>query len=302
MRQIGHLPDQKSCERLVDYLLTEGIRSNAEPDGESWSLWINNENQVDAAKEVLAHFLQAPDDARYLNRAASAKAVRVADRERRHFAKSNYHEARQIWSSGITPTARRIPITFALIAASIGVTLWSGFGSNQSVYDKFSYVKWRENGDTWNHADPMDASIDVRAGEFWRVITPAFLHLGPLHLIFNMMWLHSLGGQLEVRKGKAKYLGMVVAFAISSTVGQVFVARYPFFGGMSGVVYGLFGYIWMKARFDPRDGFVISQSTVNLMIVWFVICFMPGFGVANGGHAGGLVLGLMMGYVSSQMR
>ena len=94
---------------------------------------------------------------------------------------------------------------------------------------------------------------------------------------------------------------MLLALAVFSNLVQVFVSRHPFFGGMSGVVYGLFGYIWIKSRFDPRDRFHISQQNVNLMLIWFAICFTPLLGnVANGGHAGGLVLGAVMGFISAK--
>ena len=60
---------------------------------------------------------------------------------------------------------------------------------------------------------------------------------------------------------------------------------------MSGVVYGLFGYVWIKSKLDPGDGFQIDPTIAMIMFVFFVICFTGIFGgVANWAHAGGLVV------------
>src|SRR6185437_5682340 len=77
----------------------------------------------------------------------------------------------------------------------------------------------------------------------------------------------------------------------------------PNFGGMSGVVYGLFGYDWMKARFHPELGLSIDPTNIIIMMVWFFLCMTPlmdsilGSGVANAAHAGGLIAGMLIGYV-----
>ena len=74
----------------------------------------------------------------------------------------------------------------------------------------------------------------------------------------------------------------------------------PAFGGMSGVVYGLFGYVWIKSKFDPGDGLFIHQTTALIMLGWFFLCFVvKDFGVANWAHAGGLITGSAWGYISA---
>ena len=82
--------------------------------------------------------------------------------------------------------------------------------------------------------------------------------------------------------------GMVLAIAVVSNLCQ-YLYDGPLFGGMSGVAYGLFGYIWIKSRVEPSSGFYMHQTTVMVMLVWFVLCFTPVLGgVANGAHAAGL--------------
>src|SRR5262249_52050570 len=68
------------------------------------------------------------------------------------------------------------------------------------------------------------------------------------------------------------------------------------FGGLSGVLYGLFGYAWMKTRFEPQLGIVLPPQTVVLLLGWFVLCLagvIPNIG--NAAHAAGLVVGILVG-------
>ncbi len=309
MRKIGTLPSEELSSRFIDYLLTEGIPARAEPiesaedNGRTWVVWINREEQVEASRDILQHFSQSPDDPRYGGRAAKADALRMEQEKRRRFARENYHQGREIFRDGMGVSAKRTPVTFGLIAVCVFVALWTRLGDHADVVDRLEYVSRRHQAEeNWNHENPVDASVDVFEGEYWRVFTPNFLHFSLIHIFFNMLWLRSLGGQIESRKGSIKLLAMVFALGLASTFCQVFVVRFPFFGGMSGVVYGLFGYTWMKDRFDPADGVRISPASTQMMVIWFVICFLPGFDIANGGHAGGLILGMIMGYASSHLR
>ena len=71
----------------------------------------------------------------------------------------------------------------------------------------------------------------------------------------------------------------------------------PQFGGMSGVAFGLFGYAWMKSEFDPDAGIVISQTSVAMMLGFFVLCMTGWIGnIANAAHFVGLIAGILLGY------
>ena len=173
-----------------------------------------------------------------------------------------------------------------LIGLSVAATLLSDFSKNREIVDWLILSKTGMNlSELWQ-------------GQLWRLWTPMFLHANPLHLIFNMYWLYVFGSAIEMRMGTKVLAGLVLATELGGTVGQLCLDQ-PVFVGFSGAGFGLFGYVWMKSRYDPGAGLFIDSRTVGLMMFWLVLCI---FGtslvgpVANGGHVGGLVVGMALGY------
>jgi GlpG protein len=75
------------------------------------------------------------------------------------------------------------------------------------------------------------------------------------------------------------------------------------FGGMSGVVYGLFGYVWIRGKLDPTSGLYLHPTTVAMMMIWLFVCMIGVMGsIANAAHASGLLVGVIWGYLSSLRR
>ena len=141
---------------------------------------------------------------------------------------------------------------------------------------------------------------EVMEGQVWRLITPIFLHFGFFHIIFNMFWLHDLGSLIENRRGTGHFVAFILLAAIISNIAQYCVSG-PNFGGMSGVVYALFGYVWMKGKFDPGDGIEMNPTTVIIMLGWFVLCFTGMFGSMwpTGLTPQDLAVGTLWGYASA---
>lgn len=141
-----------------------------------------------------------------------------------------------------------------------------------------------------------DPLVDIRKGQVWRLITPIFLHFGILHIAFNMMWLWQLGMLLEIRFRSLRFLALVGFVAVVSNVCQAFWSGSTAFGGMSGVVYGLFGFVWLRGKLHPSPEFALTRETVSGMLVWMVVCFTGIVGpIANAAHLMGLVAGAAAG-------
>ncbi len=179
------------------------------------------------------------------------------------------------------------PLTVALVVVSVLVSVGSNFGSARDIVVPLFIA-----------APGSDLLANVLAGEVWRLLTPIFIHLGVVHLLFNMLWLWDLGRLIETRHGLLMFGLFVLAVGIAANLAQYLITGSPFFGGMSGVVYGLLGYAWMQSRFNPRAGYVLHNHIVVMMLVWYALCWTGLLGpIANWAHTGGLVIGVVWGFL-----
>lgn len=117
---------------------------------------------------------------------------------------------------------------------------------------------------------PMFAQIIH--GEVWRLFSPCILHRDLLHILFNMIWLWVLCRPVEERIGALRTIALTLILGISSNVAQ-YLASGPFFMGYSGVVTGLAGFIWMREKIAPWEGYPISRATL-LFLVLFVLAML----------------------------
>lgn len=289
MRSIGTLPDEQQAKRFADYLFYKGIENQVERDGSSWLIWVADDGQMDAAAQLLEKFLNEPDAADIKKSAGSTEQHQAAEEKADQQWRKRYRDRKQVFPN--TSGYRTRPLTLTLIAMSVIVTLLSGFGDNVPFLKPF-FISY--------FADPSQAFlVEVRHGQIWRLFTPVLIHGDTLHLLFNMLWLFQLGGQIEARNGMFRFAVLVVVIGVISNLGQ-YIWNGSDFGGMSGVVYGLFGYIWIRSRMDPASGFFIDPTSVMLMSIWFIVCFTGLVGpIANVAHAGGLIVGTLWGWLAT---
>jgi len=130
------------------------------------------------------------------------------------------------------------------------------------------------------------------------MITPVLLHGSLVHLAFNMMWLWELGRLVEIRQSTLILAVTILILALISNTVQYLWGGGNNFGGMSGVVYGLFGYIWMWQLFDPRRGIGLPGSLIFFMLLSLVIMTVLGLEmIANAAHLGGFFAGVLLGAI-----
>jgi len=276
MRQVGIIASRELAQRFEDYLLSLGIGSQVREQRGGFAVWVYDEDSVRRAENEFGSFAAQPGEAKF-QAVAKPLAVQQAQVAAAASARSSEVAMPRTWAQA--PGLFETPVTLVLMTISVGLTLWTQFGASTSAMMQLTMLP------------------SAFGNEPWRLVLPIFLHLGPVHLLFNMLWLKELGGMIEHLKGRVFFGLVVLALAVFSNLAQYLVSG-PGFGGMSGVVYGLFGYIWVKSRREPWSGFLIDRQTVWLMMAWFVFCFTPWIGdIANFAHGGGLALGLALGFI-----
>ena len=209
-------------------------------------------------------------------------------------ARNRQIDVRTTWTHPVTRAPA--PLTLTLIVLSVAVAVLSKLGKDAEALQPFVITEYEISGGyiRWFPGFP-----EISSGQVWRLLTPIFIHYGLIHLLFNMLWLKDLGGLVENRLGALRLALLVLVIGIASNVGQHLVSG-PSFGGMSGVVYGLLGFVWIRGKFDPRSGFFLNKGIVLMMIIWCFLCLSGALGpIANTAHAVGLGLGMAWGYASS---
>ena len=289
MRVIGHLPDEASAATFSDFLYVQGITNQVEADAGRWAVWIHADEHLEKAKDWLAHFRGHPGDPRFRKESAQARALREREAADQDAAGRRFFDRKQVFRS-TTPYGIG-PLTFGLVLACVVVAGLRFGWSDEQVLRALRISNYFKQ-----------VLPEVLGGEVWRLFTPTLLHFGVLHLLFNMMWLFDLGAMIEGRQGTRRLALLVVVIAGLSNLGQYYASG-PNFGGMSGVVYGLLGYIWMKGKFDPASGLNLHPQTVAMMLIWFVLCLTGWIGqIANTAHGVGLVVGMAWGILAGHPR
>ncbi len=315
MRSLGQIDGRKPTERFVAYLLTLKIKTHIEgTDGESdrWEVWVRHEDQMPVARRELDAFLVNPSDPRY--DAAMKEAARLLEEEQRAKQAAARNIRRVEMSRGNRMLGGPVPpltLTLAILAAV--VSLISGFMQprennkwGQTVVNELSFVEpaalKSSNG---------DPAASLKRGELWRVITPIFMHGNMLHLAMNLLMLVSLGRLTERIQGTPKFALFVLMLAVFPNLLQGLSPEWmrgsPNFVGISGVVYGLFGYIWIRSTLHPEMGIVIPMPMVVIFVGMIVFGLavgiseaVPGWRLADLCHLGGLLVGIAVAYASEQ--
>jgi GlpG protein len=107
---------------------------------------------------------------------------------------------------------------------------------------------------------------------------------------------------IEFRRGTMRLAALVLVSAIASNLGQyLYMERLEpgepqLFGGISGVICALFGYIWMKGMYEPEQGMILHPNSVTVVLLWLGLCMTGLVGpIANAAHVVGLVVGVAAG-------
>lgn len=185
----------------------------------------------------------------------------------------------------------RAPVTVVLISACLLVAFFSRLGAELQPVVFLFYPEFNLSGDmpVLGLAAQID-SISIAL----RTLTPALLHFGALHLVFNLLWLWYFGSMIETLQPAWRYALVVIFLAFISNTAQYFSAYSANFGGMSGVVYGLLGYIWIWQILFPRSRLRLPAAMITVFLVALVLMeVFASSWIATAAHIGGVVSGMV---------
>jgi len=169
-------------------------------------------------------------------------------------------------------------VTWALVAVNVAVyliTVAQGAGINSPGGKLF---------DKWALYGPF-----VKNGDWWRLITAAFLHASILHIGLNMLALVWLGGPVERYIGRVRYLALYLVSGLAGSAGALVATPNALTVGASGAIFGILGALLIIEY--QATGSLAGQA-MSLIVINLVFSFTVA-GISIGGHIGGLIGGIL---------
>ncbi|ENM5827630.1 rhomboid family intramembrane serine protease GlpG [Vibrio metoecus] len=266
------LNNPRAAQAFIDYMAAHQIEIKMIPDASGqYTLWVLNDQHIDIAQVELQAFLQNPYDQKY-----QAASWEVADQKRPQF-----HYASPNLLSLIK--AKAGVFTLLIMALCIAIFALQTFGAGEAIFAALHF--------------PAQAS---EQWQIWRWVSHALLHFSVMHIAFNLLWWWQFGGDIEQRLGTVKLVKLFIISAIISGAGQYWVEGANF-GGLSGVVYALAGYLWILGQRAPQLGLSLPRSLMGFMLIWLVLGYVqPFMAIANTAHLAGLVSGIVLAWIDSK--
>ncbi|HDZ57454.1 MAG TPA: rhomboid family intramembrane serine protease [Pseudomonas xinjiangensis] len=272
MYRAMNCPLDEDLSKLARFLRSHGVVHRITEEGGRQVVWTVDESDAQVVQNIYAEGVPEVVD----DRSAAARS-----------------------GSGWQTRLRQVPVTLAVLVLTGLAAVYTGLGSRPEAIVDFTFTPLAPNGF-------LAPEIDM--SQWWRLVTPIFLHFSLMHVAFNALWFWELGRRIELRSGGLWLLGLIVLFALSSNTAQWLASGNGLFGGMSGVVYGLLGYCWLYQWVAPNVHFELPKGVVILMLVWLLLgvsglITLLGLGaIANAAHIGGLVAGCIVGAVAGALQ
>ncbi|MGL6262057.1 rhomboid family intramembrane serine protease GlpG [Vibrio sp. WXL210] len=269
MRRLIVLSNPRQAQAFIDYMATRKVEVNMMPEGEGmFALWLSDESQLMWVEEELQQFMSDPYHQRY-----QAASWEVAETRR-----SSFRYATPSMMNMLKAKAGPVTLIIMLICGVVFFAQQMGLG--RTVFGLLHFP-----------------AFEGQQLQLWRWFTHALLHFSVMHVAFNALWWWQLGGDVELQLGSRPLLKLFFVSAAVSGAAQYW-AEGANFGGLSGVVYALVGYVWVLSNKAPQLGVHMPKPVFVFMIVWLVLGFIqPYMAIANAAHLAGLICGLAMGFV-----
>jgi membrane associated rhomboid family serine protease len=176
-------------------------------------------------------------------------------------------------------------VTRALIAINVAVylaELATGAGVNANsgwIYEKGVLVS--------SAIDSHGHIVGVAHGDYWRLLTAAFLHYGPIHIGLNMLALYWFGTPVEQYLGRFRFLLVYLVSGLAGSAGALIVTPNSPTVGASGAIFGIMGAALVLER---QGAYVLGGNAIGIILINLVFSFTFA-NISIGGHIGGLIGG-----------
>jgi len=199
---------------------------------------------------------------------------------------------------------KRTPVTLIIMAVAVALEVVCSFDDPQGGGRRLAYYN-----------DYLGILPRIWAGELWRPFTSTLMHGDLLHAAFNVYWLLIFGAALENHLGSYRTLGLLVLLGYVSMMPEYVIGSFHLdlrredpimIVGLSGIVYGLFGMVFIGRRWRPEFEAVCSTLTAQILMGWFFLCIVLTYAgymrVANIAHAAGFIFGVLYGQAVFERR
>ncbi len=268
---------EQPAQLLANFLRTKNIDAMYTRDQGDYphSVLIKDVSQLEEARSIAQGFLQQPTDGKYQQAAWEQGQVTQLQADNKLL-------------KNLKPLdLKSIPFTSLIIFVCILVYAASMFGWLNFVF-------------SWLQIQPLSQLIENN--QWWRLVGPAFVHFSALHIIFNLAWWWSLGGKIEQKFGTSSLVLLFLVSAIASNIGQ-FIETDAYFGGLSGVVYAVVGFVWWIGWLKPAWGLSLPKPVVGFLLVWLLLGYahvLP-VNMANTAHTVGLISGCLGAWLVTRL-
>lgn len=271
---------EAAARLLVNYLLSENVETkysfeDSEKNAFSHQVILLDPTKLEIAKKLCHEFITDPQNPKYQNLAWQSDPVDKLTNSK--FGLPSFRLS----------VVQKSPLTWAVLICCLTVYLLSIFGG-------FGWVG--------RNLVIQDFAILFETGQWWRLLTPAFIHFSEVHLVFNLIWWWYLGRQIEAKFGTSSLLIIFVVSAIVSNIGQLLITG-PNFGGLSGVVYAVVGFVWWAGWLRPKWGLSLPNSIIGFLLVWLILGYadLLWVSMANTAHTAGLISGCVFAWLFVQI-
>lgn len=268
---------------FLTYLTQHGVSVKVSEESGTLAVWARNETDAQRVRDLLAQWQQRVDT-------GSQNTESDGNLQR-----TTLFPIRDI-SRNLLRSFLLAPVTVILIVVCALIALLSNLGNDlQAVSYLFYPLLDFSAGDGIFATVTQINSLTV----FLQSLTPMFLHFGIIHLVFNMLWLWYFGSLIEALQSSRRFLLLVIFLSFAANTAQYIYSASNNFGGMSGVVYGLLGYIWVWQMLFPRSRLRLSGAMIGFFLVALVVMeLVASSWIASAAHAGGLLAGMLAAVVA----